>query len=276
MRRGGFTLLELVFVIVIFGIMSKYGADILYKIYENYIYSNTYNSSLNKSEMAVIQIGNRLSYRIQDSTIARDNAGIIIPIEGNLTGATTLEWIGVDIDGWKGTTTVAPDWSGFIDLASPSTTATALNSPATSAIAGNNAIFFIGSNVDLSGNAFGWSGAVSNQDGAMHPVTVTADTLTPVDGNFSGKDVYEFYQLSKSAFAVKLEGTNLNLYSGYQPWSATAPRQMSDVTPTVIMENVSNFQFTSMGDILVIQVCVSDNNITGTGGYGVCKEKMVF
>lgn len=276
MRRSGFTLIELIFVILIFGILSKFGADILYKIYENYIYSNTYNRLLNQSEAAAKQIANRLQYRIKDSTIAR-SGGTVIPIESNITSATVLEWIGTDIDGWRGTSSTSPDWSGFIDLDPASgSSAASLNSPGTSAISGNNAIFFIGSDVDLSGNAFGWSGAVTGQDGAMHPVAVTTNTLTPIGGNFSGKYVYEYYQLAKSAFAVSLEGTDLKLYSGYQPWSTTSPRQMSDVTPVTIMENVSNFQFTAMGDILVIQVCVSDNNITGTGGYGVCKEKVVF
>ena len=68
--RKGFTLIEMIFVILIFGILSKFGAELLFKIYENYIYSNTSNRLLNQSEMAVTQISNRLHNRIKDSTIA--------------------------------------------------------------------------------------------------------------------------------------------------------------------------------------------------------------
>jgi len=44
----------------------------------------------------------------------------------------------------------------------------------------------------------------------------------------------------------------------------------------LIMENVQTFQFTSVGDILIVQVCVSDQDITGEGEYAICKEKVVF
>ena len=277
--RKGFTLLELVFVIVIFGIMSKYGADILYKIYENYVYSNTFNRLQNQSEAAVKQIANRLQYRIKDSTIARDawDSTNIEPIGSNTGNETVLEWIGTDVDGWRGTTTTAPDWSGFIDL--QASTSTLLASQGTATSVEDMAIFFIGSNVDLNGSAFGWDGTdLGTQVGvAMHPITITtADQITTTDGNFTNVDVYEYYQLAKSAYAVSLEGTDLYFYHDYQPWSGAQLSVAGDRTQSLIMENVSSFKFTSMGDILIIQVCVTDGNITGVGDYSVCKEKVVF
>jgi prepilin-type N-terminal cleavage/methylation domain-containing protein len=280
--RKGFTLIELIFVILIFGILSKFGADILYKIYENYIYSNTFNRLQNQSEAAVKQIANRLQYRIKDSTIARDSIAStnIEPIGNNSGNENVLEWIGVDVDGWHGSGagSTKPDWSGFIDLANSS--AVSLSSPGTSALGGGSAIFFIGSNVDLNSSSFGWDGnpAVNQTGVAIHPVAVAANTITSsIAGfDFTGVDVYEYYELTRSAYAVSLEGTDLKFYSGYQPWSTAAPRQMSDVTPVTIMENVKSFKFTSMGDIMVIQVCVSDSNITGVGEYAICKEKVVF
>lgn len=273
--RKGFTLLELIFVIVILGILSKFGADILYKIYENYIYSNTFNRLQNQSEAAVKQIANRLQYRIKDSTIARaGTAGAPHGIGENITGTDTLEWIGTDIEGWRGTASQAPDWSGFIDLADSNETL--LDSPGTAALAGDLAIFFIGSDIDLEGSDFGWDGAaITSQDAAMHRVDIaTAGQITPTVGNFSGIDVYEYYQLARSAYAVHLDNNgNLILYHDYQPWSGET---MTDGVPSLIMEDVSSFKFTSMGDILILQICVSDNNITGVGGYSICKEKVVF
>ncbi len=276
--RKGFTLIEFIFVIVIFGILSKFGAEMLYKIYENYVYSNTFNRLENQSEAAVKQIANRLQYRIKDSTIARNTltAGVE-PIGSNDGDEAVLEWIGVDIDGWKGTTTTAPDWSGFIDL--QASNAAALVSPGTTTVPGTPAIFFIGSNVDLSGTAFGWdrAGVMPNQANDMHPVTFTAGTglVSATAGDFTGEDVYEYYQLAQTAYAVSLEGTDLFLYYNYQPWNGnhayTAGAQQS-----LIMQNVTNFKFTSMGDIMIIQVCVGDNNVTGVGEYSICKEKVVF
>ena len=286
--RKAFTLIELIFVIIIFGILSSFGAEILYKVYENYVYSNTFNRLQNQSESAVKQIANRLQYRIKDSTIARNALGGTVEPIGGATGGTlgnenVLEWIGTDIDGWRGRNNTNPDWSGFIDLNSIATTSTQLHTPATkidtvSGASGDRAIFFIGSNVDLNSNAFGWTGAVVGQTGAMHPINniTTADSITPNGSNFVGEDVYEFYQLSTSAFAVELNTTtnNLTMYYGYQPWSGQSAG--TNGSSALIMENVSSFKFTSMGDILVIQVCVSDNNVTGVGEYAVCKEKVVF
>lgn len=289
--RKGFTLLELIFVILIFGILSKFGADILYKIYENYIYSNTYNKMLNQSENAVIQIANRLQYRIKDSTIARDGiGGAIEPIGSNTGNEKVLEWIGTDIDGWKGTNTNKPDWSGFIDLAN--STPAALSSPGTSAMNGDLALFFIGSDVDLTGNNFGWNGvAIADQNKAMHRVNVADNTVTAaVGGDFTGVDVFEFYQMAKSAFAVSMEtdgkkitlpdgstlpSYNLFLYYGYQPWSGE--KAGVDGIKSLLSEDVLSFKFTSMGDILIVQVCTHDNEVTFSDeGYAVCKEKVVF
>lgn len=275
MRRG-FTLIELIFVIIVFGILSSFGVELLYKTYENYIYSNTLNRLENQSEAAVKQIANRLQYRIKDSTIARDNMGPGFAPIGDAAGTEqVIEWIGVDIDGWRGTG--APNWSGFIDLETSSTTL--LDSPGTATDTDPDmAIFFIGSNVDLTGSSFGWNGtAPTGQTGDIHPIQAIATTgqLLPKTGSdFSGVDVYEYYQLAKTAYAVHLDGTDLNFYYGYQPWLGETAS--ADVTPVLIMENVSSFKFTSLGDILIIQVCVS-TGITGIADdYSVCKEKVVF
>ncbi len=277
--RKAFTLIELIFVIIIFGILSSFGAELLYKVYENYVYSNTFNRLQNQSELAVKQIANRLQYRIKDSTIARNtlNDANIEPIGSNTGDELVLEWIGTDIDGWRGITTapIDPDWSGFIDL--EASTNTSLVSPTSSLNEGGLGLFFIGSNVDLNSSAFGWDGTdltTSGASGSMKVVDMagTAITLTNSD-DFNGTDVYEYYQLAREAYAVSLEGTALYLYDSYAPWLG---EQANVNNRSLIMENVSSFKFTSMGDILVIQVCVSDNNATGVGEYAICKEKVVF
>ncbi len=281
--RKGFTLMELVFVIVIFGILSKFGADILYKIYENYVYSNTFNRLENQSEMAVKQIANRLQYRIKDSTIARDTlSGSIEPIGSNTGNETVLEWIGVDIDGWRGTTTTKPQWSGFIDLAA--STSNVLNSPETNVTDSDLGIFFIGSNVDLNSSAFGWDGTdlsnlASQSSAAIHPVDFATASITSAMAaapDFSNTDVYEYYELARTAYAVEFDedGRQLIFHYEYQPWLGETAS--TDSTSALIMDNVTSFKFTSMGDIMVIQVCVGDDNVTGVGEYSICKEKVVF
>ena len=255
--RKGFTLLELIFVIVILGVMSKFGVELLYKIYENYVYSNTLNRLQGRTEVAVEQVANRLKYRIKDTTIAKDGAGAVKPIGNLAAGDTTIEWIGIDIDGWRSTGT--PTWSGLVDLNDPATTVASLVSPG-SLGAGNGAAFFIGSDVDIFDQA-SWNAV-------MIPVNSGAGTLT---GNFVGRDVFEYYQFSTSAYQVSLEGTDLVLYSNYKPWNNEGPANRQ-----VLMEDVRTFVFGYSGDVLLIKLCVTDNDITGMGEYFVCKEKVVF
>jgi len=262
MRRG-FTLLELIFVIVILGVMSKFGVELLYKIYVSYVSSNTLNRVQGQSELAVEQIANRLKYRIKDTTVAKVGNSSLQPI-GNLgAGYTTIEWIGVDLDGWRGVGT--PLWSGLIDLNNGATNNASLVSPG-SLGAGNGAVFFIGSDLDISSQA-SW-------DASMIPVNSVAGAIT---GNFVGQDVFEFYQFATTAYQVSLENVGadgngeLVLYSGYRPWAGEtrANRQ-------VLMEDVKTFNFGYSGDVLLIKVCVSDGDATGTGEYAICKEKVVF
>jgi len=281
--RKSFTLIEMIFVIIVFGILSKFGAELLYKIYENYIYSNTFNRLENQSELAVKQIANRLQYRIKDSTIARDSiGGSVEPIGNNSGNENVIEWMSVDINGWRGAGTTSPDWSGLIDLRA--STNVALVSPGTTLNAIDQGIFFIGSDVNLSGSAFGWDGTdlrdVNASAANIKVVDIAGTAITLSNGvlgakNFTGSDVFEYYQLTNSAYAVSLENEKLILYSDYKPWLGETAG--GNGKQSILVEHVKSFMFTSMGDILVIQVCLHDEDVSyDGGGYAVCKEKVIF
>jgi len=111
-----FTMIELIFVIVIMGIIGKFGVEFLAQTYKNFIFSSVNNSLQSKSAMAVEFIATRLQYRIKDSLIARVNTGTNAVGIGSATGSTytVLEWVAMDIDGYRGSTT--PNWSGIADL----------------------------------------------------------------------------------------------------------------------------------------------------------------
>lgn len=312
MRRLGFTMLELIFAIVIIGILGKFGVEFLAQAYKSFIFSNTNNTLQANGEMAVETIAAKLQYRIKDSIIGRrsDTFAFEAPASIVSLGLTPedydiLEWIGTDIDGYRGDN--LPYWSGIIDLdlskalgsatlVSPETNTTALNtlistlSPANTTDINNTAIYFIGSDSDIK-TGYGWdSNAITDQNATMHPVRQDTGNInrliskvghptTVTDNNFTGIDVYEFYQLAWTAYAVGIDDYNvtgdgtgtLTLWYDYQPWEGEEYNTTG--TKVTIMEKVSTFQYNAVGSIIKIQVCVKSDLVED---YSLCKEKTVF
>jgi len=304
LKRTAFTMIELIFVIVIMGIIGKFGVEFLAQAYKSFIFAKINHELQSTSEQTVEFIAARLQNRIKDSVIARTTPPTtpptFFPVQQS-SGANTytvLEWIASDVDGFRGTT--KPLWSGIIDLENSSSSTTVLVSPETNTTASNTlittlsnsqttlndaALYFIGSNNDLDG--YGWNGtAIADQNSVMHPITSVAgagneNKFAPAVGNFSGVDVYEYYKLSWTANAVVMENydttTNMGdlyFYHNYQPWNGDKYYDNNDSNhKSLIMKNVSTFQFISIGAMMKIQVCTKSTLVEE---YSLCKEKTVL
>ena len=128
--RKAFSLLEVIFVLVILGIVASIGSSILVQVYENYIIQRAVYNVSTKTELTATQIVNRLSHRIQGTAISKDHAkyldyyqnGTAIDINDSLalteipvagSKYTTIEWIGSDNDSFS--IGDMPTWSGVSD-----------------------------------------------------------------------------------------------------------------------------------------------------------------
>ena len=305
MRRSGFTFIELIFVIVVMGILAKFGVEFLTQAYRSFIASSINNTLQAQSGVAVESVASRLQFRIKDSVIGRKSTFVptdflaigSIPTDPTLARQyNILEWVGTDIENLRGDS--LPNWSGIIDLyhtdsnstilVSPETNTTAINSLISVLSHGsgttidNAALYFIGSDSDVQ-TGYGWDGITfTDQSKVMHPISSVAgqlDQFAPTVGNFSGIDVYEYYQLAWTAYAVGISDYNatgkgtgtLMLYYDYQPWEGEDYNASSK--SEILMENVSTFQFKSIGSILKIQVCVNSDVVED---YSLCKEKTIY
>ncbi|WP_455757718.1 type II secretion system protein [Sulfurimonas sp.] len=295
--RKAFTMLELIFVIVVMGIIGKFGVEFLAQAYQNFIFSSINNTLQSNSATTVEFISSRLQHRIKDSIIVRDTsaANSFIPL-ASATSATAntynaLEWVGSDIDGFRGNSDAVanlPNWSGIIDL-DVSTNST-LVSTATdtgkvdtlidvlsygdSNFNSSAALYFIGSSSDVI-NGYGWSGAITDQNQTMHPVIIditSVDSYNSNIGNFN--EVYEYYKLAWTAYALVHDtATNeLWFHYDYQPWNGDKWNDGS-TKKELLMENVDTFQFMAIGSIVKIQVCV---NTSVVEDYSLCKEKTIY
>lgn len=125
--KKAFTLLEVVFVIVIMAVLALMSSDLLLNIYKNYIHSRSVNELEYKTDIALEQIAKRLQYRLKGSEIARNlsSENAITDIKsGNYKSEDryALEWINMSYETQNIISTVdnisKMGWSGVTDITS--------------------------------------------------------------------------------------------------------------------------------------------------------------
>ena len=302
--KKAFTLLELIFVIVILGIVSSIGSSIIAQVFDSYITQRSVHDASLKTELAINQLTNRLTYRMNNSLIARKPGTVghvngtdyfsarNVPLDKRTT-FSALEWIGYDSDSFEAQTN--PGWSGYCDLNTSNFAAidsVGSTLSITDAIKnyyagnGNGAIRFMTNNYDNNNSkVYDTQCMYGGTNGCMFPVTLNAPqqlTFTDTGDRTAGEMVYsEFYQYATSAFAVVPENKtqingldvyDLNFYYGYQPWENENYNRGKRST---LLTNVSVFRFRKEENSIRLKICVIER-ISDTDQISICKEKAVI
>jgi len=314
-RKKGFTLLEVVFVIVILGIVSSVGSNIIAQLYENYIVQNAMHRVSLKTELAINQIANRLTYRINNSVITRRADNTFVPLTDiafntTNTDRTVLEWIGYDNESFAAQRT--PGWSGYCDTASTSA-ATGISTPGsnlnfTKTVATNLSwgsmpplalLFMLNGNLDNNimphASCFGYDGNTS----CIHQVTVKNNLRFNTNRAANTASITSHYQLARSAFSIVSVNEdalyNPSLRNGaivnsttprsfdlefrynYQPWNGTYYNDPSTPRSTII-RNATSFKYAELGGTIRIKLCATERIGDENSTYNVsaCKEKVVM
>jgi len=253
-KRKGFTLLEVVFVIVVLGIVAGLGSDMIANAYKNFILQNATHKASSKLEVAVEKIASLLRYRVPGTAIARnpDNLAQNVALTSQIPGDnihSMLEWIGSASDSF--TAAAKPGWSGFCDLnASSSTTISTpgsdlnLTDQIIKQLSNQDvnlslsfgtptqhpAIFF--RDLQYSDSRFynplqcmGMTSADTSCISKVRQVNSTTLAFDPISAARANKHLSEHYKLAWSAYAVCPTGDGSNgesfdlvLLYNYQPW----------------------------------------------------------
>ncbi len=289
-KRAGFSMLELVFVIVILGIVSSLASEIIARVYQSYIIQRASNRSSIKTEIAAMQIANRLSYSIPDTVIGRvsDINGTYRSIESlNNAGYRVLEWVGSDVDGFQGSL----GWSGFIDINSPFTTKNRFLTLGSNLQNTNAYIQTLSTNLNLTGlngtalffpgtysvNTIGYNGdssGVSRVTGRGSPTIFTLANIDPAP-----RVIKEHYKLAWSAYAIvpviQSNGLwTLWLHYDLQPWNGVDYINNGG-QQSILLTNVSVFQFSGNENSIRFKLCQQEW-INDTDRVTTCKEKAVI
>ncbi len=272
--KKAFSLLELVFVIVILGIVSSIGAEIISKVYGQYIIQRAQHRASLKTELAATQIANRLRYAIRGTVFRIKNDNSLESIESAFGGDgddyVGLQWVAYDGDSFEALNTTAgrePGWSGFCDLDASS----------------KNTIKTLGSKLSLTDDIIKNLSKNTDQkditdttvffpyNDIAHNVTGRNgdDEITLVD--VTSRTLAEQYRLAWSSYALKVENGDLYLYYNFSPSPAAALGN----TKSLLLKNISTFKFKGTGGSIRFKIC-KEESIGEDFNITACKEKVAL
>ena len=294
--NSAFTMIELLFVIVILGIVSSITSSIIARLYEGYITQRAMHITSIKTELAATQIANHLSFRIHGLTIGRKDGANFLPItqiDATKTDYSILEWIEYDHDTFgaiENTADRLPVWSGFCDVDNSSHTT--LNTPASNLSYLNTILGYFGNsisdmNVVFQGLEFsstllyssfctGYKG--SNSQCAIPVSGIVGDTTISINPA-SPTYVTEQYKLIRSAYAIVPTNHHGKLYDlelryNFQPWKSIH-YDNANTQKSLLIKDVSTFKFSNVGGTLRFKICAQEN-IGLDYNISVCKEKAIL
>ena len=269
--KRAFTMIELIFVIIILGIVSSIGAEIIANVYEGYVLQRAQHRASIKTELAAIQIANRLARAIPGTVVRKDALSDAIPIPITEPGAneTILQWVGADVDSFNAIDSATavgrrPGWSGFCDI--DASTTTSISTP--------------GSNLGLADTIrtnLGLTAASprvyfpSEKSGLVSGVATTPLAGTTIALSTATPAVVEHYKLASSSYALEADG-DLKLYYNFDP---IINADATNASVEILLRNVSVFKFRGDGRTIRFKICV-DEDIGEVNPITICKEKAVF
>ncbi len=262
--RVAFSMIELVFVIVILGIISSIGAEVIAQVYESYIVQRAQYRASAKTQIALNQIANRLRYAIPGTVGWRTSKSTAFnPITATNTGNDkVLQWVAYDGDSFEASGT--PGWSGFCDI--DASTATIISTPGSDLDLADTIIGYLGGDIANARIYFPYENSsygVASGSGE----SITLDSAIP-----SGKRIYERYKLAWSSYALEVDGNNdLILHYNFSPTRGIAIGGSS----SILLKDVTNFRFKGSEGSLRIKIC-REEKISSTETVHACKERVVF
>ncbi len=280
--RNGFTMLEVIFVIIILGIVSSIGAEIIAQTYGSYIVQRAQYRANIKTELALTQIANRLRYAIQNTVVVRPTLGGAFTRIELVTDPDTkvLQWVGYDGDSFEAITSAAnrkPGWSGFADISPMITNPITISSPGSNLGLAGSVIHNLGGSLGRASLYF--AGGSVTGEGLVKDYKVLGGIwrfiiLKPPGIPF-GDQISERYKIAWSSYALEVDANNdLILHYGFAPVAGTA---IAGGKQSILLHDVTNFRFKSSGGAFRLKICKAER-ISGESNETIhaCKEKVVF
>lgn len=300
-NHKAFTLIELLFVIVILGIVGGLALEAVRQYYNGIYRTGEYSKRAAQADQILEQISKYFENGISASIIRLDvNNSIFgtvcngIPQAGDNSSDYTIAFVGVDNDGlrgfWDGTRW-RPGWTSDVvsvgnTVVSADSNYTAIDT-VTNPLAGS-AIFRsdgVGEGIDEC-HRFGWEAAGNTNDVYRTIIARNSDTDITLNDILSINGQASRAYVLRTAYAFRAKNGQFNMYTGFQPWSGdqyngTTARLLADKVThfTILYDNTNTIVNSNIGNIYTLKICMqgldenlSDSNLSKNQ---ICRERMV-
>ncbi|MDQ1299250.1 MAG: hypothetical protein QG558_1789 [Campylobacterota bacterium] len=300
--RNAFTMIELLFVIVILGIVGGIALEVIRQYYENIYRTREYTKRVSEADHILDQLSKYFENAISSSIVNLEPSGVAHcygPPEGD-AGDFTIAFVAPDIDSLRGTSGNRPGWSedtflmtgnelnaSDADYTMADTIITALGSTLR-----NSAVYDHESTNVAACVRFNWDDA-GGYDGfhklniAANPISSTRIQLNTDNNATDGKQKY----LLRTGYAFRVQDDgNFTMYTNFRPW--LGERYTAATKINVLGGNVAHFyadynatdfmanqNLSDRGLVWRLKVCMRglDSNLSDTDAEGqtICRERRV-
>ena len=294
--RVAFTMVELIFVILLLGILGVMTTDIITQTYRNYVDQREISDLQTRSKQVLNQLTDYLEDAIRPSAALFNGAAYADAWEAGVSdvnGTNYLVWIAKDSESLRGVWSDAhgriyPGYSGVANV--ETSTQNTIRTPACDvsiidAMQGDlvpdrpnwidgadyrSVIYFVYANADGTVQERFWDWpAVS----LFRISGVTgSDTINLAD---APAQISDRYYLSYTAKGIHAVGEALYLYDDFRPWNA---QTVTAAKSYILTENLESFEFwsESAGGLLRLKLCLNNGAGSLNGKIVFCREAAVL
>ncbi len=300
--RNAFTMIELLFVIVILGMVGGFALEALRQYYDGIYRTQEYTKRAAEADQILEKLSKYFENAINSSIVNLDRGGAAAACYGTPSSGDandyTVAFIGVDSDSVRGVSG-RPGWSeetllGANNVLTASdanyTMANTIITAMGSTLA--NSAIYDSESVDVNAcTRFGLNGGAVGSAGYHRIAGSTATTLTLHSENNATNGHKKYLLRTGYAFRVQDNG-DFTMYSNFSPWAGERYNTAANRNENLLGQNVAHFyadydardfqnnpDLTDRGLVWRLKVCMrgldSTLNDTDDNASQICRERRV-
>jgi len=299
MKKAGFTIIEMIFSIVILSIIALFSSDLIYRTYESYHLSQSISNSKQELKRVSAIIEKYLKNSIFPSIVRFDGVNYIslqnsTKFDANKSNGAMFMWIGKDVESFRGLwdedqKRIYPGYSSICNVKDSNDTTIVTvdcNLSFIQKIVGaileddniyanqKEALYFVYANSDKSTKERFWQ----NDPYSLFPINSVKVPEKKIVLSKKPDEISDKYYLSYSAYAIELDDVDnvgdLYFYWNFRPWNN---EDASNADKQLLAQNITEFKMwdEGFGGGVGIKMCMADN-IRAKEPIIFCKEMIVF